>query len=83
VRPVQYFSPEYLEHCRKISPEEILEFLENFRLLHQSHLPSRLISMKISEPLLNAFRQRCRVTGIPYQTQIKRLMKEWLGARDD
>ena len=39
---------------------------------------SRLISMKVPEPLLEAFKTKARLTGIPYQTQIKRLMNAWL-----
>lgn len=32
-RPIQYFSKEYLENCKNIPPEQIIEYLENFRLL--------------------------------------------------
>ena len=58
----------------------ILEFLENFRLLTdpRAQLPSKLISMKVPEPLLSAFRFKCDQRGIRYQTMIKRLMEEWL-----
>ncbi len=38
----------------------------------------RLISLKVPESLLDAFRGRCRLEGVPYQTQIKRLMSDWL-----
>ena len=31
VRPVQYFSDEYLERCRELSPDDIVRFLEDFR----------------------------------------------------
>lgn len=31
-RAVQYFSDEYLARCRRLSPEDILRFLEEFRL---------------------------------------------------
>lgn len=33
MRPVQYFSDAYLEQCRQMTPEQILQFLEEFRLL--------------------------------------------------
>ena len=36
MRPVQYFSDEYLERCRKASPEQVLRFLEAFRQLLQA-----------------------------------------------
>jgi hypothetical protein len=79
-RPVQFFSDEYLERCRDMKPEEVIEFLENFRLLHGGDRPaSRLISLKIPGDLLAAFRGKCRLEGVKYQTRIKHLMGEWLG----
>ena len=33
MRPVQYFTPEYLAQCKQMTPEQILQFLEEFRLL--------------------------------------------------
>lgn len=30
---MQYLTEEYLEYCSKMKPEEILEFLEDFRNL--------------------------------------------------
>ena len=78
-KPVQYFSEEYLARCREMKPREVLEFLEGFRSLHGTSNPaSRLISLKVPEDLLDAFRKRCRLEGIRYQTQIKRLMRDWL-----
>jgi len=80
-RPVQYFSDEYLARCREMSPDEVAEFLENFRLLHGGdRLASRLISIKVPQALLDAFRQGCRLAGVRYQTQIKCLMSDWLRA---
>lgn len=77
-RPVQFFSDEYLERCRAMKPVEVLEFLESFRLLHgRAPSKSRLISLKVPENLLDAFRSRCRLEGVRYQTQIKRLMSAW------
>lgn len=84
MRPVQYFSKEYLDRCRAMKPEQVLKFLDDFRGLASRNLPakSRLISMKVPEPLLEAFRTKARLTGIPYQTQIKRLMSGWLASPD-
>ncbi len=31
-RPIQYFSSEYLEQCKALTPQQIVEFLEDFRL---------------------------------------------------
>lgn len=80
MKSVQYFPKEYLERCASMKPEQILQFLEDFRKLHSYDKSQRtkLISIKVPENLLNAFRAKARVSGIPYQTQIKRLMEEWM-----
>jgi predicted DNA binding CopG/RHH family protein len=79
MRPVQMFTDEYLEQCRRMTPDQVILFLEDFRRLHASQ-PSRskLISLKVPEDLLRAFRTRAELAGVPYQTQIKRLMQEWV-----
>ena len=40
-RPVQYFTDEYLERCRDLSPADILRFLDEFRRLYGSRRPPR------------------------------------------
>ena len=84
MKTVQYFSRDYLERCRAMKPEQILRFLEEFRLLHGAARPSksRLISIKVPEPLLAAFKTKAQLSGTPYQTEIKRLMKAWVEASD-
>lgn len=79
MKSVQYVSKEYLERCASMKPEQILQFLEDFRNLHSCEKSQRtkLISIKVPENLLNAFRAKAKVSGIPYQTQIERLMEEW------
>jgi predicted DNA binding CopG/RHH family protein len=62
-----------------MTPEQILRFLDDFRRLHGSHpAKSKLISIKVPEDLLNAFKTRAAIANTPYQTQIKTLMKAWL-----
>lgn len=80
MRPVQYFSKDYLEQCRAMTPEQIVRFLEDFRSLRgpQRTIKSRLISMKVPEDLLASFKDRCQARGTPYQAQIKVLMRDWL-----
>lgn len=80
-KAVQYFSDEYLEHCKKMSPLQIAQFLEDFRLLQLREKPrgkSKLISMKVPEHLLSAFKAACEVQGVPYQSRIKDLMRDYL-----
>ncbi len=87
MKTLQKFSDEYLEQCRGASSKQILEFLESFRLLQANAVrqkpKSKLISLKVQEDLLAAFRAKCEVEGLRYQTQIKVLMKHWLGAKVD
>jgi predicted DNA binding CopG/RHH family protein len=65
-----------------MSPEEILQFLEDFRLMHEKPASSRLISLKVPEPLLSAFRFKCSERGVKYQTRIKELMTAWVRGED-
>jgi predicted DNA binding CopG/RHH family protein len=79
MRALQTFSAEYLERCKDLSVEEKFDFIENFRLMHsQVKSPSKLISIKIPEHLLEAFKQKSKLEGVAYQTQIKKLMKQWI-----
>ena len=78
MRPVQHFTDEYLARARKIHPDDVARFLEDFRRLHGPLPRSRLISLKVPEPLLAAFKLRCRAEGERYQTKIKQLMRSWL-----
>jgi len=84
MKAVQYFSDEYLEQCKKMTPEQIVRFLDDFRQLQgvQPESRSKLISLKVPEDLLRAFRTRCDMEGVKYQTQIKKLMSSWLGVSE-
>lgn len=85
---IQFFTEEYLKSCRGMTPDQIIEFLENYRmLLAQSQIgasqeKSLLISLKIKPSLLQAFKSKAASKAIPYQTQIKKLMMEWLNGAD-
>jgi|GEM_PF-3597586 predicted DNA binding CopG/RHH family protein len=66
-----------------LSADLVIKRFENLRFYHQLEAKkemgkSKLISMKIQQPLLNAFKEKSEFMGVPYQTQIKVLMKEWL-----
>lgn len=79
-KAVQYFSDEYLQQCREMTPEQIIQFLDDFRQLHgaDSRSKSKLISIKVPENLLSAFKTKAALAGVPYQTRIKALMKAWV-----
>ena len=80
-KPIQYFSDEYLARCKTMKSTEVVQFLDDFRRVHGQKSPSgvsKLISLKVPEPLLNTFRQRCEQNGVKYQTKIKQLMQDYL-----
>ncbi len=82
MKPVQKFSDEYLDRCAEMSHEEIVRFLDDFRRVHGTKRSrSRLISIKVPEDLLASFKAKARLYDVPYQTQIKKLMKLWLQDR--
>lgn len=78
-KAVQYFTKEYLERCANLTPDQIIEFLENYRML-VAKVPEKCqpISLKIEPSLLNAFKQKANLEGIHYQTKIKQLMRDWV-----
>ena len=82
MKSLQYISDEYIAHCRSLTPQQIAEFLESFRRLHEPPRKSKLISLRVEESLLDGFRRRCELLGERYQTRIKALMMEWLEAED-
>ncbi|RME14485.1 MAG: hypothetical protein D6797_08775 [Bdellovibrio sp.] len=81
MKALQIFTNEYLKKCSEMTADQKLKFLEDFRKLHfekKEKTPSKLISIKVPIDLLNAFKQKAKLESVPYQTQIKKLMKEWL-----
>ena len=84
MRPVQKFSDDYLKRCSEMSPDEIVRFLDDFRRIYgQERARSRLISIKVREDLLAAFKSKARLHNIAYQTQIKKLMTSWVKNTSD
>ena len=91
MKAVQKFNSLYLQQCKAMSADEIVKFLDDFRRLHglrpklqptkteqKKRTQSKLISMKVPEDLLNVFRTKTALTNTPYQTQIKKLMLDWV-----
>jgi predicted DNA binding CopG/RHH family protein len=81
-KTLQYLSTESLERSSQMSTKEIVQFLEDFRTIHSQtrsdpSSPSRLISLKVPENLLRAFKIKAEKKGWKYQTLIKHLMKDW------
>lgn len=53
MRPVHFFTAEYLEQCRQMTPDQIIRFVDDFRRLHggatrrDAPAKSRLISLEV------------------------------------
>lgn len=78
-KTIQFITKEYLERCKGMTPDQVIEFLENYRkLFSKAPEKSQLISLKIKPALLKAFKHKAQLMGVPYQTQIKKLMIDWL-----
>ena len=82
MKAVQEFTPEYLAQCQKMSTEEIVRFLDQFRQIYGRRADvatkSKLISLKVPQDLLEAFKSKAEQEGVRYQTQIKALMRAWV-----
>ena len=82
MKTVQFFDDEYLARCADMTPNDIAQFLDDFRQIHGANLAndkkSKLISIKIPESLLAAFKTKAALHNKRYQTQMKKLMTEWL-----
>lgn len=50
MRPVQYFTDEYLEQCKQMTPEQILQFLEDFRLMFAAQAATQILPSITSIP---------------------------------
>lgn len=81
-KPIQYFTKEYLERCKSLTPEQIIEFVENYRdLVGKKPEKCQQICLKIEPSLLSAFKLQASLEGVPYQAKIKELMHNWLTKR--
>jgi predicted DNA binding CopG/RHH family protein len=79
MKALQKFTDEYLHNCRGMTHDQVLQFLEDFRCLHQARAAaSKLISIKVPEDLLRAFKAKAALAQTPYQAKIKALMKDWI-----
>lgn len=83
-KAVQEFSDEQLRYARALTPEQVVRFLEDFRLLHAGRAlaqgKSIQINVRVPQALLRVFRARADALGVPYQAQIKRLMEQWIAS---
>jgi len=82
MRPIQYFSDDYLKQSKKSSPSQIADFLEEYIQLHrrtkQTTPPMQLISLRMPIHLLELLKRRAKLEGMPYQSLLKTLLEKSL-----
>ncbi len=80
MKTLQIHKPEMIAMGQQMTAEQIVRFLEDFRLLHgQTHSEKSIaISIRIPESLLRLFKAQCQQQGLKYQSQMKELMRDWL-----
>jgi predicted DNA binding CopG/RHH family protein len=80
LRPTQLAKREQIIAPGIEDVTEIVRFIENYKRMldPRAQRRSKLISIKIPEPLLAAFRYKAESERTPYQTKIKELMLEYL-----
>jgi predicted DNA binding CopG/RHH family protein len=79
-KPLQLANQEQIIVRELDDVTSVVRFLEDFRKLShpKSQSKSKLISIKIPESLLTAFKYKASLENIPYQTKIKELMVQFL-----
>lgn len=79
-KPVQLAKRDQIIATSPDDVSSIVRFLDDFRKLSnpKTQSKSKLISIKIPESLLAAFKYKASLEKIPYQTKIKELMHEYL-----
>ena len=80
MKTIQFFSDDYLAQCEQLSSEQIVKYLEDFRIVNKpiKNPVSKLISIKVETDLLEAFKTKAQLDGVPYQSRIKAIMRDWL-----
>lgn len=82
MKPIQFFSDDYLKEARKASPTQIAKFLDDFRKLQtqspqpKERDPSKLISLRLPLRILLRLKARAKAEQIPYQTLLKKILED-------
>jgi uncharacterized protein (DUF4415 family) len=76
---LQKHNSEYLKMTKGVTATQAADFLESYRLLQGAKdVESILISLRVPSDLLETFKAKCEISGEKYQTQIKKLMRQFV-----
>lgn len=76
-KTTQFFTDDYLAHCSKMSVDQILNFLEDYRNLQFDPGDLKQVNIRLPEKTLEVFRARAEREGVPYQQKIRELVTNW------
>ncbi len=63
----------------KLTPTQAWKFLEDYNsLIHGIDTKTKLISIRIPENVLSAFKTKTKLIDKKYQSQIVQLMRDWI-----
>ncbi len=72
----------YSAEQAKLSPEQAFQFLNDFQLMvAEQDTKSKLISLRVPENILSAFKIQAKSKNYKYQSLIVKLMREWIVSR--
>lgn len=75
---IQHFKTQDLRQGLKASPEQIIEYLEQYKnLVGSVDTKRKLISLRVPENLLFLIKEKSKKEGVKYQTKIIEVLKEW------
>ena len=78
-KALQKFSDEYLEQCKKLTSEEICQFLSDHQeLMAGVEEKTVLISIRIPKNILEMVKQKSQLSRKKYQSQIVELLRNWV-----
>lgn len=63
----------------KPNPEQVWKFLEDYnQIIQGKDQVTQAISLRIPKNILEAFKSKAQFKGLKYQTQIVKLMRDWI-----
>lgn len=78
-RTLQVHTKNRLQEGQKLKKEEIVQFIDDFqKVMTGDEGKRKLISLRVPEKLLELFKKKSEIQSTPYQTQLVRLMREWV-----
>lgn len=71
------------KRVKKVTPEEAVQFLEDFRIMmSEKKLPTKPISLRVPENILNSYKTMAKFEGKKYQSLIVEALEFYIKNKD-